>query len=394
MAMLKQFRDVRCWLSRHLNGGAETGTRTGRRSRRLLELEQLENRLTPSNSPIYVTSTADEGDVQNPTAGTLRWAIKKANTDQGEDVIRFAIGTGTHEIRIKDIPLPKITDRVTIDGSWELFQDWGQKIHLRRLGPFDANKANPTDFDGLHFSAGSDGSKVRGLMIDFFEEDAIEIHQAANITIGGTGSREGNTIVGSKFGIFISTPEAHHNEILGNFIGTNSASEPQWSNSSDGIFISGGSWGNKIGDGTKAGRNIISNNDGAGIFIHNANQNTILGNYIGTNVLGDKRLGNVDGIVIDGNSTANVIGGVVDLKTGSANLISGNSGWGIALKPNPITAYPTHTKIEGNFIGVDAEGKKDLKNGLDGIHLAYARFVTIGSSKGGGEKYAPAESRP
>ena len=76
---------------------------------------QLEDRSAPA--VFTVTTTADNGDNNAPTAGSLRAAIMAANAAAGADIIQFAIpGAGVRTIS-PPTELPAVTDPVTINGS-------------------------------------------------------------------------------------------------------------------------------------------------------------------------------------------------------------------------------------------------------------------------------------
>ena len=51
-----------------------------------------------------------------------------------------------------------------------------------------------------------------------------------------------------------------------------------------------GSDGNQIGGPTAAERNVVSASVGHGIFMFESDGNTVEGNYVGTDVAGDRRL--------------------------------------------------------------------------------------------------------
>src|SRR5215471_3403686 len=64
----------------------------------------------------HVTTTTDNGNNSNPTAGSLRKAIIDANNTAGTDTIDFNIpGSGVHIFSLITA-LPVISDPVTIDG--------------------------------------------------------------------------------------------------------------------------------------------------------------------------------------------------------------------------------------------------------------------------------------
>ena len=90
-----------------------------------------------------------------------------------------------------------------------------------------------------------------------------------------------------------------------------------------------------------------------------------MGNYIGTNTTGTAALANNYGIYISGTCADTVIGGT---STGSGNVISGNTVNGIQI--NDSSAFlVSGTRIQGNYIGVNAAGAAVLGNGGDGINL-------------------------
>ena len=65
----------------------------------------------------HVTTTADNGDNNNPTAGSLRKAILDADSNPGPDLIDFQIfPAGGVQTISPPSPLPVINDSVTIDG--------------------------------------------------------------------------------------------------------------------------------------------------------------------------------------------------------------------------------------------------------------------------------------
>jgi hypothetical protein len=136
--------------------------------------------------------------------------------------------------------------------------------------------------------------------------------------------------------------------------------------------------------------NVISANL-IGVYLNNsANTNTVLGNFIGTDVSGLQSDGNGDGVIID-NSSSNTIGGknVVppNPNLGDGNLISGNVNTGITLRNGAKT-----NKIKGNYIGLDVTGQHPVNgigykgNGTDGILVSgNVQGNTIGGAFNSGE---------
>ena len=84
---------------------------------------------------------------------------------------------------------------------------------------------------------------------------------------------------------FIGTG-ATGNVVAGNYIGTDVTGHAALGNGIDGVLIDAGASDNTIGGTTAAARNIISGNAYAGVEIHDANDNVVEGDFIGTDVTG------------------------------------------------------------------------------------------------------------
>jgi cytoskeletal protein CcmA (bactofilin family) len=240
---------------------------------------------------VTVTTTADAG------AGSLREAITLANSTAGSDTIEFDIpGAGPHTISPTS-SLPIIIDPVVIDGTTQPGADcssWPPTLLIELDG------RNATFTNGLQLDTGSDGSTIRGLVINRFEID----------------------------GVNINTSNGHFIEC--NFIGTDVSGLIGLGNGDDGIDVSE-SEGNTIGGITSGKGNLISANLEDGISVTNdANNNLIQGNLIGTSVNGADALGNTrHGINILTNSSGNVIGGTAN---GAANTIAYNGSAGVLVQ--------------------------------------------------------------
>jgi hypothetical protein len=168
--------------------------------------------------------------------------------------------------------------------------------------------------------------------------------------IGGTTSGAGNLISGnSHSGIYLSDPGTNDNQILGNIIGPNWQGSGVVGQGDQGVVITEGASGNKIGDGSENGRNTISSNSSQGVLIRGSDtvSNTVQGNYIGTNTDGDARLANgEEGIRIDDSAHNNRVEG---------NVISGNGngGYGNGIV---IVGRAHDNVVSGNLIGTDKTG--------------------------------------
>ncbi|MDT3778358.1 DUF4347 domain-containing protein [Nitrospira sp. MA-1] len=274
---------------------------------------------------------------------SLREAITAVNNTAGTDTIHFNILDvlvgGAHTIQVgnpgdgSNGALPDITGVVIIDGTAE--PDFGSTPII------ELNGTSAGAVDGLRLITGSDGSTIRGLVINQFSSQGIEINNS-----------DGNTIAG-------------------NYIGTDVTGTVDLGNGSAGLYIFSAQ--NTIIGGTiAADRNLISGNQGSGILRQGSNGgNVIQGNYIGTDATGTLDLGNTqNGIAFSGSGT-DTIGGAL---AGAGNVISGNTMTGIS-----IGAGADGVTIQGNFIGTNAAGTGALANSSDGISVN-ANNTQIGGS--------------
>lgn len=187
----------------------------------------------------------------------------------------------------------------------------------------------------------------------------IDVYGSSNATIGGTSAAAANTIVGfTSAGIHFGDAGANENTVVGNHIGTDQNGNAGLGNW-DGVLVDGGAKDNRIGYDLPGAANIISNNSRFGIFVYGfgANRNIIEGNVALRN--------GAAGITIDGGNETqlghNVIGG-----SGQTNCIGG------------ITLQGAHrTNVYGNIVGFDATGAPATNN-CYGMHLTDAKDSIIG----------------
>lgn len=177
--------------------------------------------------------------------------------------------------------------------------------------------------------------------------------------------------------------ESGNNTIEGNFIGTNAAGTSALPNGF-GLSLNIGT-NNLVGGAALGARNLISGNTYVGINMTNGAGNVVKNCYVGTNAAGTAALSNTGaGIeVVESNNTT--IGSNV---AAEQNLISGNH------NPNPASGIKcagvlvgsgaSGTQLIGNRIGTDVTGQ--LKIGNDyGVRLNGATNTMVGdvSANGG-----------
>jgi hypothetical protein len=255
---------------------------------------------------------------------------------------------------------------------------------------------------------GTDVTGTKPLGFGFF--GAVLLDGGSATQVGGLtaapGTPPGNVIAGSLYGIFIQG--VSNNTILGNLIGTDATGNKALGNSLDGINIQGAS--NVIGGLDVMARNVISANGRHGISLGNDNvsvrDNSVQGNFIGTDLSGTQLLGNGgDGVfVIDSinntiggegvvitDSINHTIGGVVPAGA-PGNLIAGNGGRGVGVAFGAFGV--TGLAIKGNSIfsngglgidlsrdGVTLNDAGDADTGVN--NLQNYPVLTSASSSGG-----------
>jgi parallel beta-helix repeat protein len=211
--------------------------------------------------------------------------------------------------------------------------------------------------------------------------NGILINTSSGNTIGGTQAALRNVISGNGgSGVNVigdpATKTADANMIQGNYLGTNLTGQAALGNGGRGIDLSGATT-TTVGGSSPGARNIISGNAMQGITLHNeATGNVVQGNLIGTDVNGSTALGNGgDGIFIE-NAPANNVGGS---SAAFRNVISANNGAGIHF----LDTAAHDNFVQGNFIGADVNGTKDLGNLGDGIQIKNAAKNIIGGTTTG-----------
>ena len=343
-----------------------------------------------------VNTTVDHDDGTCDAADcSLREAINAVNAGAGGDTISFNIaGSGVRTINLASA-LPIINKAVTINGTTQPGFAGTPRIELNGSGAGGAN--------GLVFNTGS--VTVRSLIINRFGGYGIDLEGTALALItgcyigvdangtsaaangsGGIKANAGDAFIGVSTdpGNVISGNTGNGIDVLKgsisiqkNFIGTNAAGSAAIANTAAGVKVT---TGQAIIGGSNANvRNIISGNGAEGVLINGSSLVSLIqGNYIGTDVNGNSRIGNGagGGIHIVG-SNGHAIGGA---NPGEGNVLSGNiggTGFGIEEdNSNNIT-------IQGNIIGLNAAGTAAIQNDPGGIILFGGANHTVGGTTAG-----------
>jgi len=338
-----------------------------------------------------VTNTNDSG------AGSLRQAILDANANPGSDLITFDIRSGLKTIMLAS-KLPDISDPVVIDGTTQpgfagppLIEINATNIGFNTVLSISAGNTTIRSVvinnfqDGAILITNGEGNHVEGCYIGTdatgsattnSRGNAIGIGTSNNI-IGGTTANARNVIHSFTNGISIFN-SGNGNQILGNYIGLNAAGNASLP-SFQGIFV--GTSNNVIGGTTPGARNVIVS-EGQGCIViqpggfFTTSGNVVQGNYIGTDVTGNVALGLADhGIVIFNSSNNNLIGGTTP---GAGNVIAG-AGFGLRIDGfSASDGPPSGNIVQGNFIGVGADGSTPVPNRVQGVRISSAVNTTVG----------------
>ena len=364
--------------------------------------------LSPSVSAANLTVNSNGDTTADDGVCTLREAITAANTDtasgatpgeciagSGADTINFSIGSGQQTIS-PATDLPIVAEALTIDGTTQPGgATCGTSFADRNL-LIEIDGTNTPDSPLITFSTGSDGSTVRGLVINrassvqgdgllFSQSDnhtvqcsylgtnvagtaglgdqlsGMKFNDSDNNTIGGISQGQGNILSGSNDGLILDGGSSN-NTVQGNWIGIGADGSCIGNGIGQGIGVNGNN--NVIGGTTAAARNIIScHSDGSGggdgidiigSFGTPSISNVVQGNWIGTNVSGQVETGygnQGSGIAVVADVEDNVIGGTT---TGMGNIIAGNDRGVSVLRAFGFT--PLNNSILGNVIHSNTTG--------------------------------------
>ncbi|MGI8957285.1 MAG: beta strand repeat-containing protein [Chthoniobacterales bacterium] len=345
-----------------------------------------------SAATFTVINTNDSG------AGSLRQAITDANGMAGTDTILFAIpGTGQKTITVLS-PLPQITETVTIDGGNSGVAS--NRVELKGAGALGTG----LDLEG----AGASNSVIRNLVINGFSSLQILFINVQNSTvqgnflgldvtgsaivagsgggfqtccgstgniIGGSNSGEGNVI--SAAGAAAITIDAGDAVIQGNLVGLNAAGTATVGAPGTGISITNASA--TIGGTNPGERNVIAAPTGI-LFGGNPalghSTGTVQGNFIGTDATGTTALNFGSGAGIAASHATGVV-------INGGNVISGN-GIGVSISSSGTSGSTSDsTTVQGNFIGVAADGMKPLGNSGNGVDVFFTSNHLIGGTNPG-----------
>lgn len=229
--------------------------------------------------------------------------------------------------------------------------------------------------------SGTRQNKIIGNRIGTNSEGTIPLGNYAGIVIkgssnsnqiGGAQAGEGNLVsANTEMGIYVEASDS--NVIAGNIIGPDITGELAFFAGDTLIQANGVEFNtvaryNRLGGFSPQERNIISGNRVYGmVYYGNTSYNSVIGNYIGTDITGSFAIPNATGICVDGGSHHNPIIG---------NVLSGNVSYGIFI----VTNQTFYNEVKGNKIGTNAAGTDSIANDAGLLLGGGARYNIIGGS--------------
>lgn len=188
----------------------------------------------------------------------------------------------------------------------------------------------------------------------------IILNTAAGNTIGGTTPSARNIISGNtSSGITLTGTGTNNNTIIGNYIGTDSAGTKPVSNHF-GVIIRSAANSNQIGGAAPNQRNVISANLEIGVYIETSDSNIVSGNFIGPDCTGAAAFTSGDTLIQANGVEINTVSKyntIGGATPGERNIISGNRVYGAIYYGNC-----SQNDIVGNYIGTDVSGSFSLPN--------------------------------
>jgi hypothetical protein len=334
---------------------------------------------TASGAPdtITVDSTTDDMDAAElcddvdiddlPGADnviSLREAICAANKNAGSDTIAFNIPITDTGFEVSGITG---TWTISLTKSLPILTGGGTIISGTTQAAFvDDGDPNP------------DGPEIEISGASMSPGHCLVIESAGNVVHGLVINRC------PLIGVLIQKAGSDYNTVSGNLIGIDASGSTDLGNGKFGVAIGDGSQGNVVGGNTPEERNVISGNSQYGVYIYGdgTDQNTVSGNYIGTDAMGTQDLGNTEtGVAIAYGPQNNTVGGDTE---GQRNIISGNGGDGVSISESGTISRTINNTVSGNYIGTVVSGTQALGNTGDGVEIGPgAQNNTVGGDTEG-----------
>ncbi|MBI2935799.1 MAG: HYR domain-containing protein [Chloroflexi bacterium] len=292
---------------------------------------------------IFISGMVGNGLVGYVHAENGRTIVVISTSDSGPGTLRQALLEAQSGDTITFDPAvfpPEAPAAIYLAGSLRPLTQGDLTIDGGNAGVvLDGSSITDEGINGLTIT--SYGNIIRGLQIVNFPNAAVGLLGGAqdNVVGGdrsvGTGPLgQGNLLSGDgSFGVGVWDADTSSNTIIGNYIGTDLNGTASLNVRRDGVHMNGASH-NQVID------NLISGNEQSGVYICcGAEGNTIRNNYIGTDISRLNPLGNLQsGVTIDQGARDNVIGpdNVVAHNSQDGISISGSNSLGNTITQNSI----------------------------------------------------------
>ena len=327
---------------------------------------------------IFLYGVRVYGGAANNTIGGEAYRSRNIISENVQDGIRVVgVGTNGNTIYNNTIGLDKYGIHDRGNGRHGVYIGDGAQNNIIGLDMvYGWNFISNNAWDGVHITdSDTTGNMVVNNLIgtDYSGQfrnanlrDGVRIANGAQYNlVGGIMLDEGNVISGNgENGITISGAETMSNTVSANYIGVDANGSTGLGNQINGVHIRDDAMYNIIGGFTSEERNIISANE-YGVYIDgwHTSDNKVIGNFIGTNIIGYLAVGNSRcGVRITERAHDNWIGGD---QPGAGNVISGNLDDGVRIDGNE-----TRTNLViGNTIGVDSEKRAVMGNQGHGVSI-------------------------
>jgi CSLREA domain-containing protein len=287
----------------------------------------------------------------------------------------IVIDSGAENVRVLGNFIGTNADGDNLGNAWDGVVIIGGSTHntIGGSAPGEGNTIGLNSGSGVFVGgAGTTGNSIFGNFIGTNNagadlgnvRDGIAIGiGASDNTIGGALPGEGNIIGFSGLAGVLLFDGVTGNEVLGNFIGTNGDGE-NLGNLGAGVAVVVESSTNTVGGVAFGEGNTIGFNS-FGIFLGGAGTtgNRVLGNFIGTNAVGDDLGNQTDGVIISAGATDNMIGGIAP---GEQNAIRFNGGSGVLVADLGTTgnAILGNAIFDNGGLGIDLSAHSTVGDGV------------------------------